>query len=109
MAAYRRAAPVSPLTGVHPRCGSNCEAGRGTACDRQSCHGVLAFKGLEAGRLGPLRGVLDAPLDTQRLSEVREELREPTDAAARHVIRAPADGEVIDRRHRAPDGYRTCC
>jgi len=35
-------------------------------------------------------------LATQRLSEVREELRKPTDAAARQVIVAPADGEVLD-------------
>jgi membrane fusion protein, epimerase transport system len=32
----------------------------------------------------------------QRLSELREELRKPADAAARQVIVAPADGEVMD-------------
>jgi HlyD family type I secretion membrane fusion protein len=32
----------------------------------------------------------------QRLAEVREELRKPTDAVARQVIVAPSDGEVMD-------------
>ncbi len=32
----------------------------------------------------------------QRLSELREEMRKPADAAARQVIVAPADGEVMD-------------
>jgi len=41
---------------------------------------------------------------THRLAELREELRKPADAAARQVIVAPVDGEVMDLKFPAPGG-----
>jgi membrane fusion protein, epimerase transport system len=41
---------------------------------------------------------------THRLAELREELRKPADAAARQVIVAPVDGEVMDLKFHAPGG-----
>jgi membrane fusion protein, epimerase transport system len=41
---------------------------------------------------------------THRLAELREEWRKPADAAARQVIVAPVDGEVMDLKFHAPGG-----